>query len=365
VRILVVLALVVGCRASDHDFHAFRVDGIAGADALWLGGGAVCARTPAGLACAGMPNRGTESAHAAVVAGLGRVTDVAIGIAQACALDDRGVACFWPARPSPARVKLDAPTQVVLVPDIRTLICALDAAGVACWRDDLGTDVHREPTVGKPTRIFAGLGAGGLLCGAYDDGTRCFPETNDARLGAGIELVGASAPTAVWADTAGGHIYAIDGGKALYGEFTGTLHVTGNPFASNDPLAGTVAFRPFTGATVKLAPIPKLGAVTALVAWSTHPILLTDAGVTSIDHFSGWDNKPWPTAGRPSALFGGPQAFYSIQDGTLHRHRSLNSDADRAVAGVAGAVSGAADLFWACVLEQDGGVACVLEPRER
>jgi hypothetical protein len=359
-RVQSVLALVIAAGCRDR-VEATRVD-VTGADGLW-GGAGFCARTAAGLSCW----NGFDSSPGAVVVvdDVKGVKDVAFRSGEGCALHEKGVSCFRPGDHASHAMEFEAPVQIVSTHGFSALICVLHAKGVSCWGGP--SSVPSLSTVlGKPKRLFAGEGSA-VLCGVYDDGTRCFPLGNSAELLPGIFMPGVNDPRGAMTNTIGGHAWVVDGDKALYGEFSGTLHVTGNPFAAKDPLDVATSIRPFTGATVMLRPVTGVGPVRGMASYSIWPLVLDDRGVAQLDfHGGSFDIKRWPVdKGVPTAIFTGfHDDFFTVDAGVLHeRGWRKGSRIDREVVGLSKPTRLFAEPFWTCALEESGGIGCVRSPK--
>ncbi len=347
-------ALLVALSACSR--HAINTQTVVrDADALWGGPAGFCARTPAGLSC--WSESHGRFVGPTVVPGLAGVTDVAIGIGKACALASDGVACFRPGETASARVELDHPAQLIELAGYPTLACARDAAGVACWSDRAPV---RVPSVGTPQRIFESIDHS--LCGTYDDGVHCFPvDPKNGNISAAVAIANAKAPNRVLIDTTGGRVFVLEDGVAKFGQFTGTLRVTGNAFATSDPLAVSATIDAFVGAHVTVDPIPQLGHVTAMVS-RLVPIVLDEHGLTRLDFHSGWDLEKRPTSAIPSALWGGVHSeIYTREGDELHQY---HSKLDHVIANVRAPSSVVATLGQTCALASAGDVACWDTPRD-
>jgi hypothetical protein len=349
---LVVLAALAACSKHAVDTQLVVRD----ADALWGGASGFCARTPAGLSCwSEFHGRFTGPT---IVPGLAGVSDVAIGIGQACALGSDGVACFRPGDTATTRVALDRPAQLIELDGFPTLACAREATGVACWGDR--EPVRLLPNVGTPQRIFESLDHS--LCGTYDDGVHCFPlDLKSGNLSAAVVIANAKAPSAVLIDTTGGRVFVLEDGVAKSGHFTGTLRVIGNAFASSDPLAVQATIDAFVGARVSVDPIPQLGHVTAMVS-RLFPIVLDEHGLTSIDSHGGSNLEKRPTATIPSVLWSGARnEIYTREGDELIQHRPK---AEHVIGGVRAPANVVATLSQTCALATNHDVVCWDSPRD-
>lgn len=333
------------------------------ADALW-GGDAFCARTGLGLACWTSSPDAAVASGPTIVTGLKNVTQVVLAAeGQACALHDGDVTCFRPGAAESRGRTFDQPTQLVATRGYQSTICVLHASGVSCWKGSEKPELRQE--MGRPTRLLEGASSA-TICGVYPDGTRCFAQ--DLRDGgwAGVALPDVKDPRGVYLDTIGGHVWAIDGTRLVYGEFRGTLQVTGNVFASSDPLAVEATFRPLTSATAAVRTVDGVGPVRALAPMSAWPLALDDRGVVQLDfHGGSFDLKRLPNDAVPSALFTGAyQDYFTVEAGALwQRGWNKGKRIDRTVKGATDVIDVQANLYFTCALERGGGVACLESSR--
>lgn len=353
VRLVTVLWLLAACGGGPTSEHV----AIDKADALW-GGDAFCARTGLGLACWSSSESAAVARGPTIVTGLYNVTQVVIAAGEGCALHDGDVTCFSPGAAESRGRTFDEPTQLVATRGYQSTICVLHASGVSCWAAREKPELR--PEMGRPTRLLAGASSA-TICGVYPDGTRCFPQ--DLRDGArvGVLLRDVKDPRGVFLNTVGGNVWVIDGAKLLYGEFQGTLQVTGNPFASSDPLAVDATFRPLTSATAGLRPVDGVGPVRALAPMSAWALALDDRDVVQLDfHGGAFDLKRLPHDAVPSALFCGAYQDYFTSEGGALWQRGWNKGKriDRTVKGAADVIDVEANLYFTCALERAGGVTC-------
>lgn len=358
VRLVTILGLLTACGGGAK---AERV-AIDKADALW-GGDGFCARTGLGLACWTSSPDAAVASGPTIVTGLKNVVQVVLAGGQGCALHDGDVTCFRPGAADSRARTFDQPTQLVATRGYQTSICVLHASGVSCWKGDERPELRQE--MGRPTRLFAGASSA-TICGTYPDGTRCFPQDLQGGARAGVLLPRVEEPVAVYLNTIGGRLWAIDGTQLLYGEFQGTLRVTGNPFASSDPLAVDATVVPFASATATLRPVDGVGPVRALAPLSAWALALDDRDVVQLDfHGGAFDLKRLPNTAVPSALFAGAyQDYFTSEAGALWQRGWTNgARIDHEVKGVTDVVDVRANLYFTCALERGGGVACLKSSR--
>lgn len=141
------------------------------ADALWGGDAGFCARTGAGLACWSSAPGAPVARGPTIVAGLSRVTEVAIGRDEACALHAGDVICFVPGFAESRGRSFDQPTHLAAL-DAETL-CVTHASGASCWTSGRApaplADPQIVPSPGSPRatdgRFTCALeGAGNVRC---------------------------------------------------------------------------------------------------------------------------------------------------------------------------------------------------------
>ncbi|MBI5531609.1 MAG: hypothetical protein HY898_02765 [Deltaproteobacteria bacterium] len=358
VSIVAAAGLSLGCRNSTP---SHRVPGVADADALW-GGGGFCARTPRGLLCWNTGQTEVVSRGPALVEGVEGVREVALRNGEACALDARGVACFTPGEAKSRRVDFDAPSQVVATHGYPGLICVLDAQGVSCWGGDLRKPLRR-PEMGKPERLIPAVN-GGTVCGVQGTTLRCFE--SDMRGIPKLTFVasGTTNPKAVYASAIGGNLFVLDD-NGLRSAKVQTVTV-GNPFAVKDPLDVDAAIHPAAGAAVTLSAVGGVGKVSALANRSIWTLALDETGVATVEHRSGRVNvERWVTRGVPHGLWSGYKDVFFTRDGDTLWERGWDKGKkiDRQVEGVLKPATVVPDIYWTCVLEEGGGVACVPSPK--
>jgi hypothetical protein len=358
--VALVLLLVTAC--GDAEIGSLRVAGVTGADRLWGASGGFCARTPAGLACWTTGVHGLEPV--AVVDGLERVEQVAIQDRGTCALHGGRVSCFRIGDTAATATSLAGVTDLIATDGIGAVTCAAHTAGVWCWQDPDRPTLYEQ--LGKPRRLLAASDAGtGAVCAVGNDTLDCLPISPRGDTGAVISFPDVHDPRAVILNTTGGDAFVLDGDRALHGTFRGTLELTGNPFASSDPLAVGATIRPLQRSTVALNPIPELGPARALVVRSITPVVLDEQGVVDIDHHNGiFDRRRWPSSATPTALYPGTQyELYTVEAGRLHqRDRRKDEWLDRVVSGVVDPIAIGSSFEWVCILEARGTVRCVHTP---
>ena len=361
VRARVLLALVVlpllGCqeRVTPERPAAFGK-----VQELWQGGG-LCARVPEGIACASS-EESTITGAARVVSGLGQVKDIAMTMSRACALDERGVACFRPGDDRSERFAFESPTQVLTYRAFAAVPCVLHAKGVSCFKEGA-----KQPTLfmalGTPRRLLFDEGTEHLLCGVEADLVRCITLSWD-RAEPGVVLRGLADPKAIFVNKIGGQVHAVDGERLTYGEFAGTLLV-GDPHTAKDPLDVDVTVRPFKGADVKLAHVAEVGGVKAAVPFSNAVVVLTDKGLAKVERRSGAHSvQPWATRSVPSDLMAGAYGeIFTVENGKLHVHgQNHGKEYDREVTGAGRPKRVFHDTWWSCFLGEDGTVGCTKAP---
>lgn len=80
-------------------------------------------------------------------------------------------------------------------------------------------------------------------------------------------------------------------------------------------------------------------------------------------HGGTFDVHRWPTEVVPSHVWGGYRSFFTREGDVLHEHGFESGDRfDREITGLTRPKSLVNDTYWACVLEESGGVACVKKP---
>jgi hypothetical protein len=353
------LVVLAACNRSASSQHV----AIDKADALW-GGDAFCARTGLGLACWTSSPDAAVASGPTIVTGLKNVTQVVLAAeGQGCALHDGDVTCFRPGAAESRARTFDQPVQLAATRGYQSSICVLHASGVSCWRGSAQPELRQE--MGRPTRLLAGVSSA-TICGVYPDGTRCFPQDLPGDGRAAVLLRDVKDPRGVVLNTIGGSVWVIDGTKLLYGQFRGTLQVTGNVFASSDPLAVDAQLRPLTSATATLQPVDGVGPVRALAPMSAWALALDDRGVVQLDQHGGaFDLKRLPGDAVPTAMFAGAyQDYFTIEGGALWQRGWKNGDRiDRTVKGTTDVIDVQANLYFTCALERGGGVACLQSSR--
>jgi hypothetical protein len=367
-RGVVALAITGACLAlsgCSSGVDAQRVDAITGADALWSGGGDFCARTPKALLCWSTGEHQLVETAPAPIEGLTGVTDVAMAVGHACALADGGVWCFAiRGKPAVTKKELESPTAVAAFGGYQAHFCALDAAGVACWRRD-HPNLVRVPAFGKPRALLPSVD-GDSLCSVDEGSLRCFDvDPGKGQLRATFVVGGLRDPKAVFTQPGGSGIAVLDGTTVRYADVQ-RIELKGNPFAASNPLDVAVEVKPFTTTSVAPGAVEGLGTVTHLAHRSIWPLALDERGVSTLDRRLGRiDAERWPIEGVPDGLWpGGRNEFFTRQGGALHqRGWDSGKRVDRAVRGLARPEKVAPGLYWTCVLDAAGAIGCVKNQR--
>lgn len=359
-RLGALLALSAAVAACNR-VTAEPVSGIERADALWGGGGDFCARTPRGLECWSSSETAPAESAPVRVEGITGVREVALVIEGACALADGGVHCFRVGERSAIRQdELVAPTRVIEFGAFNSFFCALDKEGVACWHPNRAA--QRIPELGKPRALLRSVD-GSSACGVEGKKVSCFDiDPTSRRLRSTFVLDGIAEPRAIFATT--GTVAVLDGTTVKM------AHVSrisvGNPFAVENPLDVDVKHLPVTQANVEAKPVGGLGEVSALAHHSIWPVALDETGVASLDSGTGGATvNRWASEHPPDALFSGHyQAFFTRSGDVLYERGAHDGKRiERPVKGIGRPEEVAPTIYWTCIRDAGGRVACIKSPR--
>lgn len=164
---LALVALVACGKAADPG----RVD-LDAADALWAGEAGFCARTAAGLACWTSAPGIAVARGPTIVTGLDRVTQLAIGESEACALNAGDIVCFVPGSAESRGRSFDQPTALAAID--RATLCVAHASGVSCW----SRGGALRPRAGTVVTPVTGDGADGRFrCSLRGRSVHCEPRS--------------------------------------------------------------------------------------------------------------------------------------------------------------------------------------------
>jgi hypothetical protein len=104
------------------------------------------------------------------------VTEIAVGVDQACAIADSQVQCWG----KPSKITSDVPTGLVNPRGVTLtglFACVIADAGIKCWGKNDEGELNVPPNLRNPTQLFAQATG---VCALSDDGLKCWGDLDDA-----------------------------------------------------------------------------------------------------------------------------------------------------------------------------------------